>query len=63
MVFRTRDEGSEFFQQLQRSQDQVRGSVAPGPFEAIRRRPSGSLGMRYELSFPRKYSMIPITDD
>ena len=35
MGFWTRDEGREFFQQFQGSQDHVRGSVAPRPFESI----------------------------
>ena len=43
MVFRTRDESGEFFQQIQGSQDDVSGSVAPGPFEAIEK---ASIGQR-----------------
>ena len=35
MVFRARDEGGEFFQQILGRQDDVSGSVAPRPFEAI----------------------------
>ena len=43
MGFRTRDEGGEFFQKFQWSQDDVRGSVAPRAFEAIEK---ASIGQR-----------------
>ena len=43
MGFWTRDEGREFFEQVQGSQDNVRGSVTPRPFEAIEK---ASIGQR-----------------
>ena len=45
MVFRTRDEGGEFFQQILGRQNDVSGSVAPGPFEAIEKASIGQKRM------------------
>ena len=43
MVFRTRHEGGEFFQQILGRQDDVSGPVAPRAFEAIEK---ASIGQR-----------------